>query len=387
MKQVRITALELGHLSKDSVSGGDLLLERMYPYLKTVDLTVIVPKIGLNHWQKQKKVEKIIISPNIFDHSLFPLFIFFSYLIRTFEAILALIKLKPSVIYSSTNIFPDIAAAFALKVIKSKTIWVSRIHHLTPNPISREGLYLKNLLAFHLEKLSLSMAKRANLTIALNQSLYNTLQEQGFNKKKLAVLGGGVKYQQIQKTKATKKVYDGIFVGRLHKTKGIFDLVNIWQLVTQRFPKARLAIVGEAKQSVLSTLRKEINSKKLQKNIPILGVLPEVQVYKSLKSSKVFLFTDHEAGFGLAAAEALAAGLPTIGWDIGILGIVFKQGYKKAPLYHYKKFASIVCDLLRNEKEYLRLSKEATIEGQKFDWQIVAKEFNKLLKTYVEKAS
>ena len=47
----------------------------------------------------------------------------------------------------------------------------------------------------------------------------------------------------------------------------------------------------------------------------------------------------------------MACGLPVVGWDIGILGSVFREGYLKAPLGNHQKFASQVVALLKDEKK------------------------------------
>ena len=71
---------------------------------------------------------------------------------------------------------------------------------------------------------------------------------------------------------------------------------------------------------------------------------------KRLEKAAVITWnTDHEAGFGLAVAEAMAAGLPVVGWDIGILGYVYKSGYIKVPLNNYNQFARSILKLLHDD--------------------------------------
>ena len=118
---------------------------------------------------------------------------------------------------------------------------------------------------------------------------------------------------------------------------------------------------------------------KLSQNIHVLGFIPQKRLWSILKNSKVFLFTDHEAGWGLAVAEAMTCGMPIVGWDIGILGQVFKKGYIKIPLGNTKEFAQSVLDLLENDIKYKKLSREALLEPSRLDWTKTSRKFSLIL--------
>ena len=374
-----LLAIELGHLSDIAISGGDLLLEKMSDHLPTIAISVIVPESGAFHWENSD-VKIITLKKNFFDLSLNKFVILTSYLLRTAQALSKIYKTKLDILYSSTNIFPDVFTAFLFKITHKDVLWVSRIHHLLPKPAEREGDALSNFFAYSLEIITLKMSKKSDLIICLNHLVYLKLKNLGFNTSKLKVLGGGVNFSYIQKVKPKGLNYEGIFVGRLHYTKGIFDLLKIWKIVTASLPKARLVIVGEGKPAMIKGLVNQIKKGGLQNNVNYLGILPDTALLATLKSSKVFLFVDKEAGFGLAAAEAMAAGLPVVGWDIGILGTVFKSGFLKAPLNNNQVFARIVVQILRNNKMRKTLSNQAINEAKRFDWQKVSRNFEKLLK-------
>ena len=98
-----------------------------------------------------------------------------------------------------------------------------------------------------------------------------------------------------------------------------------------------------------------------------------------MQKAKVFLFTDHEAGWGIAVAEAMACKLPVVGYDIGILGNVFKNGFKKVELGNYDVFADTVAKLLKNNKVRRELSQKAYVEAKNYDWTITSQKFTKIL--------
>jgi len=391
-KTIELVALETGHVGEFSISGGDILLEKMAKSVNVaLNLTVIVPEKYTSHWVKSGvKINLKTISSNYFDRFTGPWGVFGAYLIRILKASLILFKMtlpNPTILYSSTGILPDILTGFIIKNIKTNIFWVARIHHLLVPPSQRPGKYWVNLGSLILQEISLFSIKiKADLILVLNLNLKNQLVSLGFRKDKIVVLGGGVDFKTISDLKSPSiKKFDGVFLGRLHPAKGIFDLSPIWQLVTEHKPDAKLAVIGTGPSKPTKTLIKQINKTDLRKNILLLNFLPQKKVWQILKSSKVFLFTDHEAGFGLAVAEAMAAGLPVVGWDIGILGQVFKKGYIMVPLEEIHKFAKAVVSLLDNDINYKKLSQEAKIEASRHDWTKTSLKFNQILNKIIRR--
>jgi len=384
-KKAKIAVLETGHAPGTTLAGGDKLMEPMAQRLsKNYQFSIIVSHLGAKHWKEARlQKEMIILSQNRFDKSSEPVPVFLTYCLRMLETTKILKKKKDTdIIYSSTNILPDVLPSYFARKRHNYTTWVARIHHLIPPPHAREGRSIVNRVSYLMQSIALFMIKtRADIIIALNEQLYKELLNKGFPKKKLKVLGAGIDFEKIdsQKVLPDTKSYQGIFLGRLHPTKGIFDLVPIWKKVVKDLPKAKLAVIGESQEYISENLQKEIERGGLSKNVSLLGYLPDGQVYSLMKKACVFLFTDHEAGWGLAVAEAMAAGLPVVGYDIGILGTVYKKGYKKVSVRNYKKFAKEVKNLLKNNPDRIRLSREALKEAARLDWSLTTEKFRVIL--------
>lgn len=386
-KKKQMVILETGHTHGLVLAGGDKLMEPMANELKDkFNFGVIITSLGTKHWQKALVNKKLYILPkNKFDSTLTPFNIFLAYCIRMWQSYQILknqvVKNSISLIYSSTNILPDVLPAYLVKIFKPQTSWVARIHHLIPPPHKREGKFFVNTVSYLMQIITLWMIKsKADIVIALNEKLKNHLAQQGFPLTKLKILGGGIYFQKISKTKVLKnEVFDGAFLGRLHITKGVFDTIPIWQEVVKTNPSFKLAIIGDGPPQVKKQLEMNIESANLKDNISLLGFLPEEKLYRILKQSKVFLFLDHEAGWGLAVAEAMAAGLPVVGYETGVLGIVYQKGFIKVPLGNYKQFARYLIKLFRNKKLRSKIAKNARAEAEKFDWSITAAKFNTII--------
>lgn len=103
-----------------------------------------------------------------------------------------------------------------------------------------------------------------------------------------------------------------VYTGRLHPKKGLLTAIDAWPAVLQRFPDAKLLLVGEGPQE--AQLRERITSLGLQDRVFLPGVFDDVS--DLLDAADLFLLPSHEEGMSLSLLEAMAAGLPAIATDI-----------------------------------------------------------------------
>lgn len=383
-KRKILAVTETGHLSKRAVAGGDRLMQGMAPYLKKrYELEIIIPRSSKHHWKETKGIRFHLLRSNFFENSNNPLLVFLTYVLRIVQTTSYFMRKKGSFIaYSSTNLFVDVIPIFIVRFFRKDLRWIARVHHLTQHPLDRPGNILVNSLSFLIDRLTLLCIRHTDAVIVLNPVLQKKLQKNGFAKKSLYVLGGGINLSIIKKyiPKKSAPSFDGVYVGRIHRTKGVLDLPFIWKEVVNRIPHARLAIIGElSEKSTTSQLKKLIDRVGLPNNIMLTGFIPAKDLFSILKKAKVFLFTDHEAGFGLAVAEAMACGIPVIGFDIGVLGTIYKMGFKKVPLGNHKRFSKEIINLLLNAKLRQQLADEAKTEAAKFDWKLTSEKFTRIL--------
>ncbi len=383
---VRIIILEAGHLSSVAVSGGDKLINSMMPHfkkLRSANFTIIIPSIAKRHWPTKTKANFYLLKEIFLEkHINSPIAVFFVYIWRSLQMLRYLLSVKkPAILYSSSAEIVDWLAPFIIKLFSRDVIWIVRIHHLKELPQNRSGVLFTNYFSFLIEKVGLLCFQKADLVIVLNKSLESKISKY-VSRTKIKTLGAGIDLKKIKNFKAIVNTpfYDSVFLGRIHYTKGVLDLPMIWKNVQKKLPNARLAIIGELSIPQLEKqLRAKIRNLNLQDAIDILGFQKKTVVLSILKRSKVFLFCDHEAGFSIASSEAMASGLPVVGWDIGVLGDVYKKGYIKIPPFKFGEFASALVKILSDQKLQKKLSREATHEAQKHDWQKVAGAFENIL--------
>jgi glycosyltransferase involved in cell wall biosynthesis len=282
-----------------------------------------------------------------------------------------------TVIYSSSDFWPDSLPAFMMKRKLKNSKWVAGFYLFAPNPFksSSDVEYRGGRMPFSFKTLSYYISQRivywlinryVDFILVANELDRGIFIKDGISPAKVKPVYGGVDIKVVSKILPQKLKYDGCFVGRLHPQKGPLELIKIWDLVCKTRPKAKLALIGDGPLKV--NVRNEIRKRSLEQNVDMLGTLDGEEKYKILKSSKVFLHTPILDTGGMAAAEGMACGLPVVGFDLPGYQFCYPRGMLKAPVGDIEAFANLVLNLLRDEDLYNQVKKEALIFAQEWDW-------------------
>jgi glycosyltransferase involved in cell wall biosynthesis len=101
-----------------------------------------------------------------------------------------------------------------------------------------------------------------------------------------------------------------IAVGRYEPQKGFDLLIEAFARIAATHPDWDLAIVGEGPQR--SNLEAHIGRLGLGKRVSLVGIVPDIS--RELAGSHIFACSSRYEGFPNALGEALAAGLPAVGY-------------------------------------------------------------------------
>ncbi len=384
----QLTILANAFVSTKSIGGGDRFIMQMVPQLtKTANVTIIFPKVGLYHWKHHglAKAKYKTLSTTPFDNRDHPVAVTLAYLHRTLQSIKLISKTKPSHTITASQYFPDILPAAWMKFRYPKLCWITRIYHLVPPPSNREGGRFVNTVVYLLQRLMFYLIKQSNLIIADNPFTLKRLNSYGFSSSKLKLLVSGVEFTKISQHKPQKTYpFDAAYIGRLDPHKGIFDLPEIWKEVTEHIPSVKLAVAGYGPKSTTSSLKAKIHHYKLQNNIKLIGFLPHQQngkhpFFDLLKSIKILLLPNHEGGWPLTVAEAMAARVPVIAYKLPIFTSVYENGVLTAKMKNKKEFASHCINLLTHTNQRKKLGIEAQKQAKQFDIKKISSQFTELI--------
>ena len=126
-----------------------------------------------------------------------------------------------------------------------------------------------------------------------------------------------------------------IFMGRLNRDKGCYELLEAYNDVVKSCPNAFLLMYGHVEEQVADYL-KDYNNLVIDKNIRFGGFTNEPE--NILKASDIFVLPTHREGFGVSVIEASCVGLPVITSDVygvvdasveGVTGLRFPVGDSK----------------------------------------------------------
>ncbi len=146
-------------------------------------------------------------------------------------------------------------------------------------------------------------------------------------------------------------------IGRLSDVKGHVYLVQAMPAVLKQFPQAQLLIVGEGPMHArLVRLARSLGIS------PACVFIPRIHdTLKALPVIDIFAMPSLKEGLGLSLMEAMAAGLPCVGSDIGGIRNLIRDGENGllVPVQDPAALARAIIGLLDDEKKAQRLADNA----------------------------
>lgn len=309
-----------------------------------------------------------IFSPDFFDR----FNIFISYVLKTLGAIFCVKPRDIDIIYSSSDFFPDVIPSFFYKLFHPKVKWYQCIFHIYRDWRKRPGNKIVNFIAQYSQKFSFLLIKKADCIININYQVREVLIKKGFDSNKIFVNNPGINFDYLDKIEKSGIKYDATFLANVHPSKGVFDLVDIWEIICRDRKDAKLAIIGGGYEETKAELKKKMTAKGLENNIHILGFLERDKAFSLIKSSRIFIFPSHEEGFGIAIAEAMACGVPVIAWNLPVYDEVFKDYLIKISENDVGLFVESIIDLFNNKTKTHQLASRARNFVKKYDWEEIS---------------
>lgn len=263
------------------------------------------------------------------------------------------------VIYSASEFWMDSLPAFILKLRFPKAKWVAAWFQTAPNPLTgfskgkRDEIY--RLSAFYHWFMQLPIkpviTNFADLVLVNNELERKQFSQLDRTGRSMVVLGA-VNSKEIERfisqNKNLPKTYDAVFQGRFHPQKGVVELVRIWKLVTEQLPNAKLAMIGDG--PLMKDVKLQIMRDRLQKNIKLFGwVFDGPEKYRIFAQSKLVVHSAFYDSGGMASAEAMAFGLPCVGFDLPSYKSYYPKGMVKVKIGDIESFAHMIVDLLNNK--------------------------------------
>jgi len=314
-----------------------------------------------------------------------------------FRVVTLVLKEACQIILSPNNTAPNIIPAYLAHVVTHRPLCVIAHHIDVPSenvqPTFGNVFYtyreigystLTSLIKSSAFLAMVMMLKKADACITVSNFTAKTLVRLGVKAERISVSGNAVDTQlTIQPDPYENKQFDAVFVGRIAKEKGIFDLLQVWQEVLRKNNSARLLIIGSGPET--QKVKDFIKDSILQNNVIVCGRVDDKTLYYLMKASRVFVFPSRFEGWGLSVAEAMACGLPVVCYDIPALREVFGRckSVFLVPAGDVGRFSDVALGILnKRKKEYERLAKISRNYVSHFSWDSIATEDLRTIKKH-----
>lgn len=151
--------------------------------------------------------------------------------------------------------------------------------------------------------------------------------------------------------------------------------------VKHYFPSASLTMIGPDKGRLRSTICL-INELGINDSVRIMGPVPNDQLIDYYHTHKVFLNTTSFESFGMAVVEAAACGIPVVSANVGEIPYLWKNEENMVIIESMKPedFSAAVVKLLVDAELYNKISRNARLRAEQFDWRLIKDRWLELLK-------
>jgi glycosyltransferase involved in cell wall biosynthesis len=242
------------------------------------------------------------------------------------------------------------------------------VHHVTaPTARERWGRVAGRLIG----RMERQMLRRARCFSATSGATYEQLRRVAPPGSTIAEVGAGVddRLFDLQRQESEYLLY----FGRMDWfQKGLDVLLRAFATLATDYPSLELRLAGRGRD--LDRVEREAVDLGIRDKLVLLGSVSEAERMQLFSGAKVLLMPSRFEGFGMVAAEAMAAGVPIVAASAGSLPevVAAPAGGILVPPGDASALASATASLLDHAEYRAALSETARASAERFRWSVVA---------------
>jgi len=220
---------------------------------------------------------------------------------------------------------------------------------------SRRMIYLHPLMEPRLESLGIGADHRTLISYGLDSAAADAVPSQ-------------------------PRIYDAVWIGRVHRQKGIDDLFATLKSLAQRLENFRAIFIGNVRDALLPRV-KELG---LGKNVEFSGFVSEAEKIRLFKASRVFLMPSKHEGSPRVIGESIVARTPVVAYEIPNYRPLFGGLVRYAPPFNLNAFQQVAENeilKMRAGENYLERADLANFKREN-SWETAQEKFLASLESF-----
>ena len=203
-----------------------------------------------------------------------------------------------------------------------------------PLVVTARGSDINLIPSFRLPRLLIRWAaSRAAASVGVSAALVERLRELQVSPERLHMMCNGVDAERFRPLpRAEARAAQGVggdplilCVGNLQEHKGQRLLVEAFALVAQRFPAARLLLVGEGPDRI--PLQLQLEKLRLADRVRLVGTVPNAELAGWYSAADLLVLASSREGWPNVLLEAMACGTPVVATAVGGIPEVVSQNH------------------------------------------------------------
>lgn len=171
----------------------------------------------------------------------------------------------------------------------------------------------------------------------------------------MTLVSYGLEVKATDAAPAQPRTYDVVWIGRVHRQKGIDDLLATLAHLAKALPDFRAVMIGNVRDALLP----QIEAMGLARHVHFTGFVTEEEKIRTFKSSRLFLMPSRHEGSPRVIGESIIANTPVVAYDIPNYRPVFGDFVRYVPPFDLQAFQAAALDeiqrMRRNENYLERL--------------------------------
>ena len=224
--------------------------------------------------------------------------------------------------------------------------------------------------------------------LAISESSRQDLVARGIPAEHIGLSCPGADLPAVEPTPMAERPCRIVYLGRLEKYKRVDLLLSACASLAPRFPALEIAIIGRgAERERLEALARDLG---LAGRTRFAGFVPPAERDRLVAGARIAVFPSVKEGWGLAAIECNALGVPVVATDAPGLrdsvrpdqtGVLVPDA---GPEAFATALAQALASLLGDEARLTRLAAGARAWARRFDWDTAAAEMAQALRALAE---